>query len=162
LAARAIQDELRIENWCFGCGPNNPEGLQIKSYWDGEETVCTFEPRPAFMAGPRHLLNGGIISTLIDCHCVCTAVASVYRSEGRAIGSEPLVWCVTGSMQIDYLRPTPIAGPVHLRARLESVEGKRSTVTCSLQSGGTERARGRVVAVRVPLSWRSPDPQTGD
>ena len=152
---RAIQDELRIENRCYGCGPDNPEGLQIKSYWDGEETVCRFQPRPAFAAGPRHILNGGIIATLIDCHCVCTAIAAAYRAEGRALGSDPLIWCVTGSMQIEYLRPTPIAELVALRARVESIEGKRIAVTCSLQSGGAERARGRVVAVRVPPSWRS-------
>jgi len=156
LGGRAIQDELGIENLCYGCGPQNPEGLHVKSYWDGDETVCTFQPRPSFMAGPRHVLNGGIIATLIDCHCVCTAVSAVYRSEGRPMGSDPLVWCVTGSMQIDYLRPTPIAAPVVLRARVESSDGKRTTVVCAVYSGETERARGRVVAVRVPLSWRSP------
>ncbi len=153
---RAIQDELRIENWCYGCGAENPEGLQIKSYWDGDETVCTFQPRPAFMAGPRHVLNGGVIATLIDCHSICTAVAAVYKTEGRPIGSDPLVWCVTASMQVDYLRPTPIAAPVILRARVDSREGKRTTVTCSLYSGETERARARVVAVQVPPSWRVP------
>jgi acyl-coenzyme A thioesterase PaaI-like protein len=150
---------LGIENWCYGCGPKNPEGLQIKSYWEGEETVCTFQPRPAFMAGPRHVLNGGIIASLIDCHSVCTAVANVYRSEGRALDSDPPVWCVTASMQLEYLRPTPIATPVHLRARIDSVDGRQTTVICSLQSGEKERVRARVVAVRVPLSWRSPDGQ---
>src|SRR5215471_20575260 len=89
LAARAIQDDIGIDNLCYGCGPENPEGLKIKSYWDGDETVCTFMPRPSFMAGPRHVLNGGIIATVIDCHCICTAVAAVYKSEGRPIGSDP-------------------------------------------------------------------------
>ena len=160
MAARAIQDELGIENWCYGCGPENPEGLKIKSYWDGDETVCTFLPRPSFMAGPRHLLNGGIIATVIDCHCICTAVAAVYKSEGRPMGSDPVVWCVTGSLQIDYLRPTPIAAPVLLRAHVESIEGKRTTVTCTLSSDGLERARGRAVAVKVLPSWRSSPPPT--
>jgi acyl-coenzyme A thioesterase PaaI-like protein len=125
-----------------------------------DETVCTFMPRPSFMAGPRHVLNGGIIATVIDCHCICTAVAALYKSEGRPIGSDPVVWCVTGSLQIDYLRPTPIAAPVLLRARVESMEGKRTTVACSLFSDGIERARGRAVAVKVPPSWRSPPPST--
>jgi len=160
LAARAIQDDIGIDNLCYGCGPENPEGLKIKSYWDGDETVCTFMPRPSYMAGPRHVLNGGIIATVIDCHCICTAVAAVYKSEGRPIGSDPVVWCVTGSLQIDYLRPTPIAAPVLLRARVESMEGKRTTVTCTLFSDGIVRARGRAVAVEVPSSWRSPPPPT--
>ena len=130
---------------------------QIKSYWHGDEAVCIYQPRPAFMAGPRHVLNGGVIATLIDCHSACTAIAALYKAEGRPIGSDPIIWCVTASMQVDYLRPTPIAAPVTLRARVESTEGKRTTVACSLSSGGIETARGRVVAVRVPPSWRGAD-----
>jgi len=155
MQGRAIQDQLGGDNYCFGCGPQNPDGLQIKSYWEGEETVCRFEARPAFAAGPRQLLNGGIIATLIDCHSVCTAMALAYRAEGRPLGSDPPLWCVTASMQIDYLRPTPIDGPVELRARLESTDGKRITVACSLLADGKACARGRVVAVRVPASWRT-------
>jgi len=156
LGSVAIQDQLGIENLCYGCGPQNPDGLRIKSYWEGEETVCQYRPRPEHMAGPRHVLNGGIIATLIDCHSICTALSWIYKSEKRPIGSDPLIWCVTGNLEIQYLRPTPIADPVLLRARIESSEGKKITVGCVLSSGGIERARGRAVAVRVPPSWRSP------
>lgn len=152
---RAIQDQLGLENLCFGCGPDNPDGLQIKSYLEGDESVCIYVPRPAHMAGPRHVLNGGIIGTLIDCHSIGTAIALSYGGEGRALGSAPHIWCVTASMQLDYLRPTPLAGPVTLRARLESTDGKRSTIACTLEADGKERVRGRVVAVRVPPDWRA-------
>ena len=82
----AIQD-LLPENHCFGCGPLNPEGLQIKSFWSGEsETICTYQPESKHAAGPTHILNGGVIATLIDCHCICTAVAEAYRREGRDVG----------------------------------------------------------------------------
>lgn len=37
---------------CYGCGRLNEDGLQIKSYWDGEESVCTFTPRPYHIAIP--------------------------------------------------------------------------------------------------------------
>jgi acyl-coenzyme A thioesterase PaaI-like protein len=154
--AIAIQDQLTIENHCFGCGPNNPDGLQIKSYWDGDETICTFTPRPAHTAGPRHILNGGIIATIIDCHCMCTAIAATHRAEGRPIDSDPHVWCVTGSLQLDYLRPTPLDAPAILRARVEASEGRRSTIACTLSSGGVDRVRSKILAVRVPLDWRAP------
>jgi len=153
----SIQDQMRIENLCYGCGPENPDGLRIKSHWEGEETVCTYQPRREFMAGPRHVLNGGIIATLIDCHSICTALSWIYKNENRPIGSEPRVWCVTGSLEIQYLRPTPIADPVVLRARIESSEGKKTMVACVLSSGGIERARARALAIRVPPSWRSPE-----
>ena len=106
-------------NFCFGCGPTNRDGLRIKSFWDGEESVCTFHPSPAHSAGPKQFLNGGIIATLMDCHCLCTAIANTYRVEKREIGTEPLIWCVTASINVTYIRPTSIGRPVLLRARVE-------------------------------------------
>lgn len=150
---RAFQDEIS-DNLCWGCGPTNEHGLQIKSSWDGDESVCTFRPMPQHMAGPKDILNGGIIATLIDCHCVCTAIAAAYRAEGREIGTEPSIWCVTASLHVTYLRPTPIDEPVALRARITEKKGKKTILTCSLFSKGGECARGEVVAVRVPADWR--------
>lgn len=152
----AIQDQIVVENHCFGCGPTNPDGLQIKSFWDGDETVCTFHPRVAHTAGPRHILNGGIIGTIIDCHCICTAIAAIHRAEGRPIASEPHVWCVTASLNVQYLKPTPLDAPVVLRAHVAGTERTRSTIACTLSSGGIDRVRAEVLAVRVAADWRAP------
>ncbi|MBV9326673.1 MAG: hypothetical protein JO352_23180 [Chloroflexi bacterium] len=57
---RAIQDQLPDQP-CWGCGPKNPHGLQIKSYWSGETTVCTWQPEPHYAGWPG-LLNGGILA----------------------------------------------------------------------------------------------------
>ena len=149
----AIQDQIP-RNHCWGCGIENPLGLQIKSYPDGEETVCRFQPRPEHMAGPTHVVNGGIIAAVIDCHCVCTAIADSYRIAGRPLGSEPLLWSVTGSLRIDYLAPTPIASPMELRARIAEAKGRKRVVTCTVRSEGRERARAELVAVEVPPEWR--------
>lgn len=149
----AFQDEIP-NNHCYGCGPANPDGLQIKSYWDGDESVCEFVPQPHHSAGPNQYLNGGIIATLIDCHCVCTAIANTYRSEGRAIGEPPEIWYVTGAMNVSYVKPTPIDRPVLLRARIVEERPKKTVLNCSLSSDGTECARGEVVAVRVASEWQ--------
>ena len=71
-----------------------------------------FLPHARFAAGPPHVLNGGIIATLLDCHGVCTAMARAYDDEQRAIGSQPEIWYATTSMTVDYLRPTPIGEEV--------------------------------------------------
>jgi hypothetical protein len=85
----AFQDQI-TDNFCFGCGPTNQQGLRIKSYWDGpNESICTYQPESHQNAGSKQFLNGGIIATLIDCHCICTAIAYAYRDEGREIGSSP-------------------------------------------------------------------------
>lgn len=143
-----IQDYLK-HNKCWGCGKLNDQGLQIKSHFYENESVCRWEPDPRFMAGPEKYLNGGIIATIIDCHSICTAIADAYQREDRLPGSEPLIWYVTASLKIDYMKPTPIYNPVQLKATINEVKGRKSTVKCRLFSGDTECARGEVLAVRV-------------
>ena len=147
--AQALQ-ELMPHKTCFGCGSENAQGLQLKTHWSGDEGVCQFQPKPHMMAAPG-VLNGGIIATLIDCHCVSTAMAHLYQAEGRAFGSEPGIWCVTASLSVDFKRPTPIDQPIELRARIigEDPEKGRVTVACVLCAAGKERAVGSVVAARV-------------
>jgi len=151
--SRAIQDQL-TGNHCFGCGPENADGLRIKSYWQPDDTTtCRFKPSARHCAGPAAILNGGIIATLIDCHCVCTAMAHAYRLEGRRIGATPPIWFATGSMSIDYLAPARIDGPVDLVARVREFSERKSIVTCELNSGDEICARAEIIAVRVPAEW---------
>lgn len=151
----SIQEQLPA-HFCFGCGTSNERGLQIRSYFQDSESICTFQPRPEHAAGPPHLLNGGILATVIDCHAVCTAIAAAYESEGRPVGSEPVIWCVTASLQVDYRRPTPIDAPLVLRARVRESQGRKSFVEVEAASRAEEVARASVLAVRVSDEWREP------
>ena len=153
MSPEAFQDRIP-DNRCFGCGPDNADGLRIKSYWDGpDSSVCTYRPEAYHSAGPDHFLNGGIIATLIDCHCVCTAVAWYYREENREIGSLPKVWCVTGELSVRYLSPTPIPDDVTLKAEVLESGEKKLRLACTLSSSGELRAESEVVAIRVPPDW---------
>ncbi|MBN2502506.1 MAG: PaaI family thioesterase [Anaerolineales bacterium] len=134
---------------CWGCGRNNAEGLQIKSYWEDDEAVLEHLPRPYF-TGHKGILNGGIIATLMDCHCMGLAMAHAHREAGRQIGSKPLITYVTASLKVDYLKPTPLTDePVVLRARVSRIEGRKTFMTCSLYAQGVETARGEVLGIRL-------------
>ena len=87
---------------CYGCGRLNEQGLQIKSYWDGEETVCTYTPREYHIAIPGYVY-GGLIASLIDCHCTGTAAAAAYKAEGRSMDTLP-----TGSSSPGMMRIMPV------------------------------------------------------
>ena len=149
----AIQD-LIPHNHCYGCGPENPDGLQIKSYWDGTESLCTYVPRPEQCAGPLQYVYGGTIASIIDCHSICTSIANYYRRDGFGIGEGPPIWCVTAGLSVSYLKPTPIDRPVELRAIIEECTDKKTVVRCSMSSDGVVTATGDVVAIRVPSGWR--------
>ena len=149
----AIQDRIS-DNHCYGCGVENPLGMQIKSHWDGETSICRYTPRPEQCAGPTQYVYGGTIASLIDCHCNCTAMAHQYELEGREIGEDPQVWCVTGRLTVNYLAPTPIDKPVELQATIVESSGKKTVLTCKLYSEDTLTAEGEVISIRVPESWR--------
>eukprot|EP01079_Euglenida_sp_SAG-EU17-18_P002604 gene2604-3306_t len=38
------------------------------------------------------MVYGGCIASVVDCHCICTAVAHAYDAEGRAIGEGEAIW----------------------------------------------------------------------
>jgi len=150
----AFFQDLMTDNFCWGCGAENTDGLQLKSRWDGDVAVAQWQPHPEHAAGPRHVLNGGIIATLLDCHGVCIAIADAYAREGREIGGDPALWYATASMGVDYLRPTPLETPVSLRGWVVGVDDRLTTVECELDADGKIRARATVRAVRVPDTWR--------
>lgn len=145
----AIQDQWPEEiMFCWGCGDKNEHGLRIKSYWDGDETVCTWQPGEYHIAIPG-FLNGGIIATIIDCHCVNTAASAAYKAAGRAIGTKPHLPYVTGSLFVEYLLPASIGKPLNLRARIKETSDRKTVVSCSVFCDGLECARGETVAIRL-------------
>ncbi len=156
----AIQDQL-VGNYCWGCGADNPAGLRLKSRWTGAVALAQWTPRAEHAAGPRHVLNGGIIATLLDCHGICTALADAYDREGREIGTGRDIWYATASLAVEYLRPTPIEGVLELVARVVEGDGKTTSLECVLSADAKERARATVAAVRVPDEWRHGGPRSG-
>ena len=147
---RAFQDYYPDDlSHCYGCGRLNEHGLQIKSHWDGDEAICTFTPRPYHMAIPGYVY-GGLIASLIDCHSTGTAAAAAYRAQGRDMDTEPPLRFVTASLHVDFLRPTPIEGPLELRSQVKEIKGRKGVITTSLSVHGEVCARGGVVAVQMP------------
>ncbi|MEI6290150.1 MAG: PaaI family thioesterase, partial [Chloroflexota bacterium] len=56
---------------CYGCGNLNSEGHQIKTYWEGDESVTHFRPKPYHTAIPG-FVYGGLLASLVDCHSTGT------------------------------------------------------------------------------------------
>ncbi|MGB3210444.1 MAG: PaaI family thioesterase [Desulforhopalus sp.] len=134
---------------CYGCGTNNPHGLHISSYWDGEESLAIFHPQDFHLAFPGYVY-GGLIASLVDCHCVGTAAAAAYREEGREPGSQPPFRYVTGSLQVDYLKPTPLGPPIEIRATVAEIKGRKTVILATVSVENIVTAKGRVVAVQMP------------
>jgi uncharacterized protein (TIGR00369 family) len=155
-AAPAPLQELYPDDFahCYGCGRLNADGLHVHSEWREGETVARFLPSPQHMAMPG-FVYGGLIASLIDCHAMAAAAAASMDAEGRRPGYDETPRFVTASLQVAYLRPTPLGPPLELVARAAEVGTRKVVVEVSVTAAGEQRARGRVVAVRIPSSMSS-------
>lgn len=141
----AIQDDYPDAlAHCYGCGKNNPQGLQLKSYPEGEGTVARFTPRAEHVAIPGYVY-GGLIASLIDCHGTGTAAWAAAEDGAPAR-------FVTGSLEVKYLKPTPHGPELVLRGSVAERKEKKVVVDVTLEAEGAVTATGRVVALRMPAS----------
>jgi acyl-coenzyme A thioesterase PaaI-like protein len=141
----ALQDVYGRDTICFGCGPANARGLQIKSFVDGTDVVADFVPAEHHQAFPG-VINGGIIGALFDCHMNWTAAYHL-KGDGDAL---PVT--VTAEYTVRLLRPTPGATTLHLRAGVTESEGNRATVAATLEADGKVCAEATGIFVAVDES----------
>lgn len=152
---RAVKEDKAIQDYypeefahCYGCGPGNEQGMKIKSYWDGEEAVCRYTPKPWHSGGVPGFAYGGLIASLIDCHGAATASAAKLKADGYALGERPLSRFVAASIKVDYLKPTPI-GTLELRAKVKEVKGRKVTVSVTLSANGEVCAKGEELFIQL-------------
>ncbi len=140
---------------CFGCGQNNQQGLKIRSYWDNDQSICVWTADQQHQGWPS-LTCGGIIATLIDCHCMATAMATAVKNEHRCLGSYPSYRFATGTLQVKYLKPTPVDVPITLKAWVTGIKDKRIyTLHCDVEVQAQLTAEAEVIAFLV---YRSDQP----
>lgn len=150
--SQAIQDFYADKfSHCYGCGKHNPNGHQLKSYWDGDETVARYTPRPEYSGGVPDHVYGGLIASLLDCHGAASAAAFAYRAMNREMGTddEPVRY-VTASLKVDFRRPTPMGTELTIRGKLRSIEGRKVWVDLTLSALGEVCAQGEMLAFRFP------------
>ncbi len=150
--ARAFQDCYPDAlSHCYGCGRNNPDGLQLKSYWDGDETVARYTPAASHIAIPG-FVYGGLIASLVDCHGTGSAAAAWCRANGCTLEDTPSARFVTASLTVDYLAPTPHGPPIELRGVPAKIGERKVVVDVEVRVEESTCARGRVIAVMMPAS----------
>ncbi|MBK7381196.1 MAG: PaaI family thioesterase [Ignavibacteriales bacterium] len=137
---------------CYGCGRLNEHGHQIKSFWDGDETISHFTPKEYHTAIPGYVY-GGLIASLIDCHGTGSAALAAYRAENRNPNTLPALRFVTASLQVDYLKPTHLGVELELRGKIIEIKGKKVITEITVSANGVITARGKVVAVQMPESF---------
>src|SRR6266566_2379269 len=142
---KSLQETYAPDNACFGCGPANERGLHIRSFPQGDEVVADFQPQ-TWQEAFSGILSGGIIGTLLDCHCNWTATYHLMKRDGA---DHPRC-TVTADYTIKMLRPTPTDTTLHLVARVVEMKENRALVEGELLAHDqiTATCRGTFVAVK--------------
>lgn len=147
---KAIQDfypdDVAI---CYGCGRHNEQGHHVRTYWDGTTGIATFTPEDYHTAFPG-IVYGGLLASLIDCHAMATATASAHDQTGIALGSEDTITHVTGNLNVNYLKPTPMGVELTLKATIKEITDRKAIVDCVVIADDVETVSATIVAVRVP------------
>ena len=148
---KAIQDYYAEKySHCYGCGNSNPHGHKLKSYVDGRNTIAHFTVGPQYTGGVPDHVYGGMVASLFDCHGTASAAAFAALQDGKAVDEELAdARFVTGSLKVDFLRPTPIATELTIKGRLRSVDGRKVTLDMIMEAAGEITARAEMLAIRL-------------
>jgi acyl-coenzyme A thioesterase PaaI-like protein len=140
----SVQEKYAPNSICFGCGPANKKGLQIKSFRTQNGLEMVFETRSEHQAFPG-MINGGIIGTLLDCHGNWAATIALMDQSGDDI--PPCT--VTASFSMKLRRPTPIDTKLEITANISQIIGDRVDVNMTLIANGKVCATGEGLFVAV-------------
>jgi len=148
---KAIQDLYPDElAHCYGCGKNNPNGHQLKTYLIGDETIAHFTPDEKFTAIPGSVY-GGLVASLLDCHGTGSAAAFACLAENIDLENAAIIpiRCVTASLKVDFKAPTPMGKELELKGKLRSIEGRKIWVDMTLSAEGIVCATGEILAIKL-------------
>ncbi len=144
MSKKAVQDRYAPNSICFGCGPANKEGLQIKSYRTDDGLEMEFECEEKHQAFPG-VINGGIIGALLDCHGNWTAAMAIMDRNGL----DAPQCTVTAQYEVKLKRPTPLGPTLKLQSRVLALQDDRAEVIIELKADEKTCATGRGLFVAV-------------
>ena len=128
----------RPQNFCFACGPDNPDGMKLQFFFDAPRhlAICHFTLDHRYQGPPKHA-HGGIIATVLD-----EAMGKVNKLR-NVIG-------LTSHMEVQYLRPVPLGKRLTVTAREDHVNERTHTNSAEITNEqGELLARGTATFVLV-------------
>lgn len=125
--------------YCFACSPDNPAGVKMEFYEDGDDVVCFWNPQAEYQ-GWINTLHGGIQATLMD-ECAAWVITRKLQTTG-----------VTSKLEVKYKKPLMTTEPqLTIRARI--TDQKRNVVYLHAQ---IENSMGEVCSEAEAIYFTAP------
>jgi acyl-coenzyme A thioesterase PaaI-like protein len=138
---------VRDDHHCFGCGRQNPHGLQLTFYLDDNGDLWAPWTPDQRHEGYTGIAHGGVIAAVLDEVMAWT----VYSRQ---------IWAVTGKMNITYRKPVEMGVPARALGRIVTDRGRVLELAAELRrdEGNLVLAEATATFIRVPeqqaTAWR--------
>ena len=102
-------------NRCFFCGTDNPTGLYMKFFSDGEKVFSSLTI-PEYLSGWNNIAHGGIVSAILD-EVMCWTVSHFHKK---------LV--LTKSLKVDFIKPVMTGVEIRAEGKVHETVNKNEIV----------------------------------
>ncbi len=137
---------------CFGCGRNNGNGLNTKTYWDAEDEMGICMPKPSsHHCGYKGVFHGGLLSSVIECNSVATSIAATYEAEDLDPETDRVFYVLGSVLNTHFILPVPIDSP-NIVVKTKVLELKPNKAKCQVHVYANDVlcTTAETIAVRVP------------
>lgn len=118
------------DQWCFGCGKENPIGLKLEFIEKDESYITTFVPTLQHQ-GYDGIMHGGLVSTILD-----EVMARYIHKKGFN--------AVTARLDVRFRQPTPIGQQLTAVAKIAGKRGNMYELVGEIiLPDGTVTAQGK-------------------
>jgi uncharacterized protein (TIGR00369 family) len=104
------EETLRIDNYCFVCGKENPKGLKAKFISSNGKAKAEMILYKEYQ-GYSGIIHGGIIAALLDEACAYAGISLGY-------------YTVTAEMKIRYRKTLKVGEKIIIEAFAEQIKSK--------------------------------------
>ena len=111
--------KLVDDHFCFACGADNKDGLDLNWIVNGKTCHAVFTPKRKFQ-GWKGLVHGGILATLLD--------EAMTRLAWIACGG-----AMTAEMTVRFLKPASISEKIFVRGEIVSENRRVVQMRASLR-----------------------------
>lgn len=129
---------MTYDRHCFGCGVENPQGLQLQFDTDGDQVSCETE-LPATYQSWQGIIHGGVVALLMD-----EAVGWAAWHAGHP--------GVTGKLEVRLRRPLKIGERVRIVGRVDRIRHRLVYTTSTV----TRASDGFLIAEATATLMASP------
>ena len=126
-----INKDLGVNNYCFGCGEDNPIGAKLDFYKISDNSLKSTFTIPLTWGGWGDIAHGGLQTVLLD------------EVSGWSVITLLDKYALTINLQMEFFKPIFVGETIVAISKIENIEGRNITVKSILKNeNGDECTKG--------------------